>query len=354
MRAIFLTTTLFVAACSTMEPSGSDKPGDTRRESVVEPADFMVTALLETPITDSLGDSADDPAIYIDGENGFILGSDKQRGIYVYNLDGTQRAFLETGPVNNVDLREGFGGDVLIVASDDEEGAIVALTYSPLTDSFSAPSRISTPGIEPYGICLGKVGETFHAGATTKAGIYYQYAIARGADGITGTAVREFPTGTKTEGCVFDDRTQTLYIAEEMGGLYSYPAVGPAPQTVIMREGEHGTRGDLEGVTLYPEGTDGGYLVLSSQGNNSYAVFSLPGAKFVSRFGIADGMLDGTSTTDGIAATAVPTARFPQGFLVVQDDHDDSFTPTGIEEIDDEVKRQNFKIVDWREIAKGL
>jgi len=81
-----------------------------------------VMAAFETPVMASSGDSADDPAIYINANGGgFIAGTDKQAGLYIYNLDGTQRDFMSVGMINNVDLREGFkyqGQEyVLLVAS---------------------------------------------------------------------------------------------------------------------------------------------------------------------------------------------------------------------------------------------
>ncbi len=318
---------------------------------------FSVQAALETPVTDSIGDSADDPAIYI-GENGdgFILGTDKQAGLYVYNLDGTLRKFMRLGTLNNVDVRDGFsyrGRDhVLIVASNDDLNNITVLLFDPATDTFVTPdgSLLPTGDFSPYGICLTRtVNGTFHAGVTSKAGIYQQYAISAKDGRMQAVKVRDFSTGGKTEGCVFDDRTGQLYIAEEEGGLYRYPAMpsGKDTQIVIAKHTDHGMAADLEGVSIYEQGPNGGYLIVSSQGNHSYAVFALPSHEFVGRFRIVDGDLDATSTTDGIAATSLRTARFPEGFLVVQDDSDDT-SPSEAN------KRQNFKIIDWREIKPAL
>lgn len=317
---------------------------------------FTVTADFETPVMASVGDSADDPAIYI-GANGkgFIAATDKQAGLYIYNLDGTQREFMPLGTLNNVDLREGFnyqGQDhVLLVASNDEVNAITTLLYNPAADKFINPAgfQISTGTLSPYGICLGKLGDnTFHAGLTTKAGIYEQHIIEAVGGVMSARKVREFSTGTKTEGCAFDDRTEKLYIAEEEGGLYLYPAAaGDDTQTVLASASDYGIKADLEGVTVYEDGANGGYVLVSSQGNNSYAAFKLPSHEFAGRFMIGDGAVDGTSTTDGIAVTSKATAKYPRGFLVVQDDMDNT-SPSEPE------KKQNLKVIDWREIEAGL
>ncbi|MBC6412031.1 MAG: phytase [Hyphomonadaceae bacterium] len=320
---------------------------------------FAVQADFETPVVASIGDSADDPAIYVGTNgNGFIAGTDKQAGIYIYNLDGTERKFWPVGTVNNVDLRGGFiwnGREyVLLLAGDDDNNTLVPLFYHPESDQFARPDGgdiAITPS--PYGLCLGRVGHDIHAGITTKAGVYYQYRIFEGAgDGqgkVEAELLRQFRVGTQIEGCVIDDRTGKLYIAEENGGLFVYgarPADGDA-RDEIARVGQNGLMTDLEGVTVYPQGDNGGYLLVSSQGNNTYGVFELPSHDFAGQFEIAEGGVDQTSKTDGIDVTPMATPQFPDGFLVVQDNQQDQATPEGRE-------KQNFKIVDWRKIKAGL
>lgn len=319
---------------------------------------FAVTAAFETPVMDSAGDSADDPAIYI-GSNGtgFIAGTDKQSGLYIYNLDGSLREYMPLGMINNVDLREGFsyrGQDyVLLVASDDETNSIVTLLYDPRMDEFVKPGDnvISTGDVSPYGICLGHIDDgSFQIGVTTKAGIFSQYAITAQGRELTLNKTREFSTQKQTEGCAFDDRTDSLYLAVELGALSHYPATPEAKpiRTDIAAIREFGLRDDLEGVTVYEDGANSGYVIVSSQGNNSYGVFSLPSFDYAGRFEIKDGSVDGVTSTDGIAVTSQYTARFPKGFLVVQDDMDDTSPPS------EDFKKQNFKVIDWRDIQAQL
>lgn len=315
---------------------------------------FTVTATFETPVMASEGDSADDPAIYINPNGGgFIAATDKQAGLYIYNLDGTQRDYMQMGTVNNVDLRDGFiyksKAYVLLVLSNDEINAVETRLYDPVADRFITPdnARISTGPISPYGVCLGRsVNDTYHVGITTKAGIYEQHILSAKGGKMNASKVREFSTGTKTEGCAFDDRSRYVYIAEEEGGLYRYPASpsGKDAQTVLAKVVEYGLAADFEGVTIYE---DGGYVIVSAQGNNSYGLFALPNMTYAGRFTIGDGVVDGTSTTDGIAVTSTPTAQFPKGFLAVQDDIDNASVSEGR-------KKQNLKIVDWRDIEAGL
>jgi 3-phytase len=311
-------------------------------------------AAFETPVMASEGDSADDPAIWIgEAGQGFIAGTDKQAGLYVYTLAGEERDFFPVGMVNNVDLREGFTFDgrphVLLVMSNDEINTIEMMLYDPADDRFFRPEGASfqTGTLSPYGICLGRTKNgAFQAGITTKSGRYEQFEIMADADQLTARQVRAFSTAMQTEGCAFDDRTEHLYLAQERGDLLRYSSVAddePTAQT-IARAGDYGMLADLEGVTLYEQGTDGGYVIVSSQGNNSYVAFSLPELDFAGRFQIADGGVDGVSTTDGIAATSTPTEQFPAGFFVAQDDMDET-SPS------EPRKKQNFKVVDWREIT---
>ena len=350
MRSILplLGSTLFLSACETV-------PTVSPTEEQYPAAN--VQAAFETPVMASVGDSTDDPAIWIGpGSAGFITGTDKQAGLYVYNLDGSEREFFPVGLVNNVDLRDGFqfeGRDhVLLVMSNDEINTIEMMLYDPAEDQFFRPDGASfqTGTLSPYGICLGRNQDgTFNAGITTKSGRYVQFSITTDGSQLTANRVRAFSTLIQTEGCVFDDRTEHLYLAQEEGNVLRYSSKTEEDDTplVIAKAGEYGMLADLEGVTLYEQGTDGGYVLVSSQGNNSYVAFSLPNLEFAGRFRIADGAVDGVSTTDGIAAISTPTEQFPEGFFVAQDDMDET-SPSEAR------KKQNFKIVDWREISTIL
>ena len=77
-----------------------------------------VTAVLETPSVGTAGqDAADDPAVWasaapvtIMGHStpGFVAGTDKKSGLYIYGFDGKILQFLPEGLLNNVDVVEGL------------------------------------------------------------------------------------------------------------------------------------------------------------------------------------------------------------------------------------------------------
>jgi 3-phytase len=84
--------------------------------------------------------------------------------------------------------------------------------------------------------------------------------------------VRDIKFGSQTEGCVADDESGILYVAEEDVGLWrvtAEPGKSSPPISVDKLSTNPKLKDDLEGVGLYDLGGGRGYLVVSSQGNNS-------------------------------------------------------------------------------------
>jgi 3-phytase len=105
---------------------------------------------------------------------------------------------------------------------------------------------------------------------------------------------------------------------------------------------------DLEGVGLYAQKGGKGYLVVSSQGNNSYALFRREGDNaYVGSFAvIADGAsgVDGISETDGLDVTSASLGAGLEGGAFVAQDGRNVSPP----------ENQNFKLVPWSAIAEKL
>ena len=165
-------TAALVCACASVEdrgPQGMLAPGDPAR---------AVMASVETVVTTDPAVDADDPALWADPSDparAVMFGTDKSDGLYVYNLDGTVRQFLPSGPVNNVDFRQGFptpaGERVLVAASNDAPGAngVNLYLFDPSTLT-TADYGFMPTSYEPYGFCMGQRGETFFLVVTTKVG----------------------------------------------------------------------------------------------------------------------------------------------------------------------------------------
>lgn len=111
---------------------------------------------------------------------------------------------------------------------------------------------------------------------------------------------------------------------------------------------------DVEGLTLLTEAEGDGYVLASSQGDNTFALYDRErgdeddngGANEYEagfRVGSADGALDGSEECDGAAVLNAPLGRtYPNGLLVVQDGHD---TPA-----DGEREGTGFKFVDLGDV----
>jgi 3-phytase len=322
----------------------------------------IVRPVAETEPVGQGGDAADDPAIWVnpvDPARSLIIGTDKQAGLGVYDLSGKQVSFAADGKMNNVDLRDGFKlGDqavTLVSASDRTKNAIALYAL----DGAAGTLRNVSDGVQgtglgdPYGLCMyrGKGGKTYVFINDTD-GKMRQWRLDPTATGtVKAVLVREFAFATQTEGCVADDETGWLYVAEEDVALWRLNAEpkGPEKRTQVTSVASNpALKDDLEGVSLYLQPGGKGYIVLSSQGNDSYAVFRRDGENaYVGSFAVvANGPagIDGSSETDGLDVTSRPMGPlFPNGALVTQDGR--NVSPP---------EAQNFKITPWTGIEAAL
>jgi 3-phytase len=310
------------------------------------------------------GDAADDPAIWIhprDPALSLVLGTDKRGGLHVYNMDGSeQQVVAPDSRPNNVDVLydislAGHPVDLVVAgvqAPADGRGLkvwVLDAATRRLQDVTAGGAIAVFDGDVPYGVC------TYHSQHTGRAYVFVTGRDGRveqielraegGATGaIAGTRARTFAVGSTAEGCVADDALGVFYLAEEAVGIWKFgaePGPGPAAEgRLVARVGEHGLVADVEGLTLYETGPGGGYLIASSQGNDSYKVYERGGDNhFVLTIDPAAGRIDDVEHTDGIAVTNCTTSRqLPRGAFIVQDGHNAS-------------GNQNFKLYGWEDIA---
>lgn len=346
-KALAAALTAMLAGCSAIPPAVAPMP----------PAGTVsVPAWRETEAVTSAKDAADDPAIWRnpkDPAKSLIVATDKQEGLGVYALDGKRLSNLPAGRVNNVDLRGSvtIAGrkSVLVVASDRTtlgDGRLALFSLDTATATLTELARVPiTEMREPYGLCLYRARGQTYAFVVGKDGAILQVRIDVAGAQANGTIVRRMKLGTQSEGCVADDRTGQLYVAEEDVGLWRFSAAPDGPVEAIRVAADDGQRlvADAEGLAIAAEGRDGGYLVVSSQGDSAYAVWRLPDLAYMGRFHItASGGIDGTSDTDGIE---ISTASFGpdlrDGLMIAQDG-------------DNSPNAQNFKLVRWADVKAAL
>lgn len=310
-----------------------------------------VAAVAETDPVNTAADAADDPAIWRnprDPAQSLVIGTDKKAGIHVYDLTGRRVSFTPAARLNNVDLRD-LGGRVIAAASDraDVAQAHVSLfTLDTSTRRLVPIGRYPVGPGEAYGMCLWTRGadKALFGFVVLKDGRIDQVLIDLSAPSPRVTTVRSMKLGTQAEGCVVDDRTGLLYVAEEDVGLWRFAAdpAAPATATPIAQVDGKTLVADAEGLALAPAGRTGGYLVASSQGDNAYTLYRLPGVTYAGRFRIGGGTIDGSSDTDGIElALGDFGPAYPKGLLVAQDG-------------DNAPDTQNFKYVSWAQVLKAL
>lgn len=309
------------------------------------------------------GDAADDPAIWVhpvDPARSLVLGTNKKQGLLIYDLQGRQRQLLEVGRLNNVDLRQRVRLDGrerdLAVATHRDDLSIVVFEIDE-QGLVSEVGRVPTGLKDIYGVCLHQPAagglEVF---VNDKDGTFQRHRLITMTGRVTARLVQSFRIASQPEACVADDPARMLYLGEEKRGVWamSLEDERARPELTLVAGVGNGDTGtlvpDVEGLALYAPtpGEPARYLVVSSQGNDSYLVFDAS-APYAPRGAFRIGLnlqagIDGASETDGLEVTARSLGpAYPRGILVVQDGR--KRLPDG---------PQNFKIVDWRDIARLL
>ena len=335
-------------------------------------AAIPVSASVETEPVPSAGDAADDPAIWLhpqDRSLSTIIGTDKDRGLAVYDLAGKELQFLPDGEINNVDLRYGFPLNdqsvALVVGSNRTNGSVVIYRVNPHTrmlEDVAAPAvdtratrrlkRRDASRWGPYepGLCMyhSSIDGKYYYFVNSGLGDVEQWELFNnGAGQVDAQKVRVFSVGFQAEGCVADDARGYLYLALEERGIRQYqaePRAGAHYVVVDKVDAKGPLVPDVEGLALYEGRAQTGYLMASSQGSNHFIIYTRGGSNaYVQTFTVVAGnKIDEVTHTDGIDTVSAHVGpRFPAGLLVVQDDQNDDH-------------HQNFKLVSWQSIADAI
>ena len=325
---------------------------------VLAQTSVTVQAKAETAPTD--GD-ADDPAIWVgpgDGAASRIIGTDKDFGLRVYDLQGALLQEFPAGKLNNVDLRPyvGAGGVALVGVTKRNDDSLLFYTMSEqgVLSPANPPAFPAIPAGQGggaddlYGFALQhdpKSGRLF-ALANFKTGHVFQWEITSADGRLSLTFVRALKVQSQPEGMVSDDAGGHIYVGEEDVGVWRFDADPAAPPTAtaIDRVGSPCLPiDDVEGLGIHDDGTRS-HLVVSAQGIDKAAIYRLDGAAMPVCAGLVSvtaGAIDGVSETDGLEVTAAALPGYPKGLLVMMDDQNAGYTT-------------NFKLISWADIAAKL
>ncbi|MCK4922595.1 MAG: phytase [Bacteroidales bacterium] len=322
-----------------------------------------VVADLETPPVEATSDmdAADDPAIWIhpdDPTKSLIIATNKKLGIAVYNLQGDELYFYPAGDVNNIDVRYGFefgNGEKGDIAACSERVENKILFYrinkedGSLTEIHGDRFMSDIPEVYGFSLYHSPNSGKFYAFMNGKSGIIEQWELSPFEDGeLTGTIVATLNVDTQPEGMVTDDEMGHLYVGEEELGIWKFNAEpSEVNEPVFISNSDTSNTFisyDVEGLTIYYAANNKGYLIASSQGNNSYAIFERGGDnEYLGSFSIVDGIIDGVQETDGIDVINLNLGgQFSKGLFIAQDG--ENFDGGSI-------LPQNFKVVSWKKIA---
>ena len=318
-----------------------------------------IIADAETTPVNSVNDAADDVCVWInpnDALKSTIIGTNKKEGLEVYNLDGQRLYSYKIGKVNNVDIRNGFslnGTKVSIVTASNRTHNTISILYvkpnGELEEIAARPivSKLS----EVYGLGMYKSATTnkFYVFVVSKRGGVEQWELFENDSKVDAKIVRNIVLGSQGEGIVADDYHAKVYIGEENKALWKFDAEPNAAnkRVQVISTDDYNMKDDFEGVTLYDAGNGKGYIILSSQGNNSYAVFDRITNQYQGSFSLKNGTtIDGTNDTDGIDVTSFSFGnKYLNGFFIAQD----GANTNGVDSLN-----QNFKIVNWSKINAAL
>lgn len=371
---------------------------------------------LDDPEADSpLRGDSDDPAIWVHPSRpakSLVIATQKDGGLVVFDLEGRVRQVIapeEYGGFryNNVDLIYGFWlhgerSDIALV-SDRANDTLAVYRIDPhrrrLEDITSPGMLDSVFGVDDgertaYGLAAYRSpvsGKSYAFVSQAGGNLIAQLELRRRGGRVSAEPVRMLelpvPTGdpedSQAEGMVVDRELGVLFVAmEEEWGIVKYPAEprkGDQPELVASIE-DGFLKPDIEGLTIYYGPHMSGYLLVSSQGDGTYAVLERTARhghphRYLGSFVVGDNRspmrqsghdvqccrqhpdprpIDQVNESDGADVVNVPLGRaFPYGMLVVQDGAND---PQVVDQDEEQLENisTNFKFVPWDEVARSF
>lgn len=341
----------------------TSKNGDFSKHSIVN-----VFPSAETQPVQNYGDAADDPAIWVNAQTpsqSRIVGTDKKGALNTYDLLGKQHQSLAVGRVNNVDVGYNVAvnsmnrvGDKrftdIAVASNRSHNSLSVFDIDK-NGNLAHLGEIKTTLSDIYGMCLFVEDGIAHVFANDTSGRFERYKILIGENKVVeGKLSQSFSLPSQPEGCVVDTQTNTAYLGEEAAGVWALDISSTDNTPTFIAAITPPVEADIEGLALFTV-DEQKYLIASSQGNNSYAIYSInrENAHQLTYTGLiqitadVNNGIDGVSETDGLEATnANLGGNYSEGLWIVQDGRNVMPSET-----------QNFKLVSGatlKEAIRGL
>ena len=320
--------------------------------------DFSVVPTRETEPVQVPKDAVDDVAVWYNEESpeqSLLITTNKTKGMAVYGLQGHLVSEYKKYAYNNVDLRSVFdfkkNKKVILIAANNKETKQIDF-FTLKEKKLVKLEGFLFPKVRSYGLCMlsekkEKKSYVVVTGRRKDADLFKVW-LENGE--VKHKFVKTLSVSSKNEGCVGDDETDHVYIAEEKGSIWRFAIKKKKIKKILVDSKERNSNlaADIEGLALYYTKDKKGYLLASVQGKSEFAVYNKETLEYLKSFKIERSpTIDGVSGTDGIEIVSKNLgAEFPMGIFIAQDDSKDEFM------IDS--KRQNFKIVNWNDIQFSL
>lgn len=314
---------------------------DTSGASKIKaPLRFEVKATLQTTPVISDGDAADDICVWVPDDPIaplFIIGTDKKRGLETYNSAGGRIFEGAFGRINNVDIWSSSIGPI-VAGSNRTYNSIDFYGLDTIVGSLRLLNRFPTGLEDVYGITVYQKDQQTQVFITDKKGKILRYQVGLVNQTVTARLLESYRFSSTVEGIKADPFYQRLYVAEEDKGLWIIDlSTKNLRREKIYKTDKKQLVADLEGVALLDLGGGKGYLFVSVQGANTYAIFDRETMELLAFFNISESEQIGkVEDTDGIEV--INNSRF--SYFIAQDGYNGA--------------HQNYKMVILQDILSKM
>ncbi|MEL6521584.1 MAG: phytase [Pseudomonadota bacterium] len=335
-------------------------------------------------VTDSIwgngGVDPDDPAIWENPDDpaaSLVITAMKEGGLRVYDLQGQELSRLEPEGIryNNVEVIADFNGRPVAVVSDRANDTVAIFDISAdgtLTEVTSPNIPASIFGVDDgeataYGLAAYSDESADVIWITQADGANLaQLRLTEDETGVGYELVKtvtlpvadgDDPTDYQSEGIAIDAETGIGYVGVEGElGLLSFDGTfGGSDGFNTIADFDTGFfEADIEGVAIHYEEDGEGLIIVSSQGDATFAVFDRASTEYLGSFAIrGEGDIDGVEESDGLAIFSGSLPGWENGLLVTQDGSNEPVVVFGDPE-DGELQNfnVNFKYTDLGDVLE--